>query len=131
MWQDASLSHFLERLASFSRLILIDKRGTGLSDPVSLDRLPTLEQRIDDVRVVMDAVGSERAALLGISEGGPMNILFAASHPQRTTALVLLGTFARIVNGDGYTLGVDPVAAEKALDPIARAWGQGNLARQV
>ena len=79
MWEEPSHARLLERLASFSRLILFDKRGTGLSDPVPLDRLPTLEQRMDDVRAVMDAVGSDRAALYGYSEGGPMCALFAAT----------------------------------------------------
>src|SRR5918995_153525 len=88
MWDEPSYSRFLSRLATFSRLIVFDKRGTGLSDPVPLERLPTLEERIDDVRAVMDAVGSERAALLGHSEGGSMSILFSASYPDRATALI-------------------------------------------
>ena len=92
-WQDPAYSSFLRRLASFARLILLDRRGTGLSDRVA--DLPTLEQRMDDVRAVMDAAGSERAALCGISEGGPMCMLFAATYPARTSALVLYGTFAR------------------------------------
>lgn len=130
-WEVPPLARFLRRLASFARLIFIDKRGTGLSDPLPQHRPPTLEERMDDVRVVMDAVGSERAALLGVSEGGPMNILFAASHPDRTTALVLFGTFARIVNGDGYTLGIDAKIAENNVDSIAHRWGEGYLARFV
>lgn len=84
---------FDRRLASFARLITFDKRGTGLSDRVG--DIPTLEQRMDDVREVMDAVGCERAALVGISEGGPMSMLFAATYPERTVALVLYGTFAQ------------------------------------
>ena len=83
MWTYPPFAHFLRRLAAFSRLILFDKRGTGLSDPVPLDRLPTLEQRMDDVRAVLDAVGSERAALFGHSEGGNMSMLFAATYPER------------------------------------------------
>src|ERR671922_1891101 len=86
-WEEPSHAHVLDRLASFSRLILFDKRGTGLSDPVALDRLPTLEQRMDDLRAVMDAAGSERAALFGSSEGGLMSVLFAATYPERTRAL--------------------------------------------
>src|SRR5512133_774891 len=86
-WESPPFARFFERIMSFSRLILFDKRGTGLSDPVT--EVPTLEQRVDDVRAVMDAAGSERAALLGISEGGPMSVLFAAAHPERTRALVL------------------------------------------
>ena len=130
-WEVPPLARFLRRLAGFSRLIFIDKRGTGMSDPLPQHRPPTLEERMDDVRAVMDAVGSERAALLGVSEGGPMNILFAASHPERTTALVLFGTFARIVNGDDYTIGIDPAVAERNLEPIARTWGDGYLAQVV
>jgi pimeloyl-ACP methyl ester carboxylesterase len=80
-WDDPSYARFLQRLSSFARLILFDKRGTGLSDRVSEAEMPTLEQRMDDVRAVMDAAGSQRAALFGVSEGGPMSILFAATYP--------------------------------------------------
>src|SRR5215470_18605059 len=92
-WENPALARFLDRLASFSRLIVFDKRGTGLSDRVAESALPTLEQRMDDVRAVMDAVGCSRAALLGISEGGPMSALFAATYPGRTAALILYGTY--------------------------------------
>ena len=94
MWDAPGFTGFLERLASFSRLILFDKRGVGLSDRVPEDRLPDLETRMDDVRAVMDAVGSERAVVFGVSEGGPMSMLFAATYPERTIALVLYGTVA-------------------------------------
>jgi pimeloyl-ACP methyl ester carboxylesterase len=130
-WELPPLARFLRRLSTFSRLILVDKRGTGMSDPLPQHRPPTLEERIDDVRVVMDAVGSERATLLGISEGGPMNILFAATHPERTAALVLYGTFARIVNADDYTIGIDASVAEQNLGRIAEDWGEGYLAKFV
>jgi len=93
-WQEPSYARFLSRIASFSRLITFDKRGTGLSDRVPEDRLPTLEQRMDDMRAVMDAVGSERAALFGVSEGGPMCILFAATYPERTTSVMIYGSYA-------------------------------------
>ncbi|MGH9650579.1 MAG: alpha/beta fold hydrolase, partial [Terriglobales bacterium] len=83
-WENLAVTRFFRRLSSFGRLILFDKRGTGLSDRVGA--VPTLEERMDDVRAVMDAVGSERAALLGISEGGPMCALFAATYPGRTSA---------------------------------------------
>ena len=99
-WEDPSYSRFLQRLASFSRLILFDKRGTGLSDRIT--GIPTLEQRMDDIRAVMDAVGSKRAALFGISEGGSMGVLFAATYPERTTALVLYGSVARILWAPDY-----------------------------
>ncbi len=94
-WEDPGLARYLRRLASFARTITFDKRGTGLSDRVPDMALPTLEQRMDDVRAVMDAAGSDRAALMGESEGGAMSALFAATYPQRTSALVLYGSFAR------------------------------------
>ena len=93
-WEDPSYARFLQHLASFSRLILLDKRGTGLSDRVT--GIPTLEERMDDVRAVLDAVGSRHAALCGISEGGPMSALFAATYPERISALILYGSIARV-----------------------------------
>ncbi|MBV8963859.1 MAG: alpha/beta hydrolase, partial [Hyphomicrobiales bacterium] len=92
-WEEPALARFLMRLASFSRLILFDKRGTGLSDRVA--DMPSLEVRIDDVRAVMDAAGSGQAALFGTSEGGPMCMLFSATHPDRTSALVMAGSYPR------------------------------------
>src|SRR4030042_3938644 len=92
-WESPPHAHFLQRLASFARLVLFDKRGTGLSDRIT--SVPTLEERMDDVRAVMDAVGSQRAALFGVSEGGSMSVLFAATYPQRASALVLYGTIAK------------------------------------
>jgi pimeloyl-ACP methyl ester carboxylesterase len=94
-WEEPSLARYYRRLASFSRLILFDKRGTGLSDRVAA--YPTLDERMDDVRAVLDAVGSERAAVFGHSEGGSLAVLFAASHPERTLALVTVGIFAKRV----------------------------------
>lgn len=105
-WEHPKLAGFYRRLASMGRLILFDKRGTGLSDRVSPDRLPDLETRMDDVRAVMDAAGSERAVVLGISEGGAMSSLFAATHPQRAQALVLMGTFARMMRAPDYPTGL-------------------------
>ena len=92
-WEEPTLARFLTRLASFSRLILFDKRGTGLSDRVT--DMPSLEVRMDDVRAVMDAVASERAALFGVSEGGPMCALFSATYPSRVSALIMQGGFPR------------------------------------
>jgi pimeloyl-ACP methyl ester carboxylesterase len=123
MWEELGLAAFLERLASFSRLILFDKRGTGLSDPVPLDALPGLEQRMDDVRAVMDAVGSEQAALLGHSEGGNMCTLFAATYPERTRALVLVGCYAKRIRSEDYPWAP---SYEERMDEIAeteRTWG--------
>ncbi len=93
LWEEPTMERFLRRLASFSRLILFDKRGTGLSDRVT--DTPTLEERMDDVRAVMDAVGSKQAALLRYSEGGSMCALFAATYPKRTTGLIMIGSYAR------------------------------------
>ena len=117
------MARFLERLSSFSRLILFDKRGNGLSDPVT--EVPTLEERIDDVRAVMDAAGSERAALFGISEGGPMSVLFAATHPERVTALVLHGAMGRTTEAPDYPW-ASPAEAlrESAAEFIAPNWGR-------
>jgi class 3 adenylate cyclase len=115
-WDEPTLAHFLTRLGSFSRLILFDKRGTGLSD--RLGGLPTLEERMDDVRAVMDAVGSERAALFGISEGGAMSLLFAATYPERTRALILYGTYAHF-----HTWVLPPDGFERFLEKIEQSWG--------
>ena len=117
-WENPKLAGFYRRLASLGRLILFDKRGTGLSDRVSPERLPDLETRMDDVRAVMDAVGSERAVVLGISEGGAMSALFAATHPQRTLALVLMGTFARMMWAPDYPIGLSDDDYRKRLDAI-------------
>jgi pimeloyl-ACP methyl ester carboxylesterase len=120
-WEEPSLARFYERLAAFSRLILFDKRGTGLSDRVA--QFPTMEERMDDVRAVMDAVGSERAALMGISEGGSMCFLFAATYPQRTTALVGVSTFAKRIWSPDYPWAPTPAQRQKFLDSIASNWG--------
>jgi pimeloyl-ACP methyl ester carboxylesterase/plasmid stabilization system protein ParE len=122
-WESPPFARFFERISSFSRLIIFDKRGTGLSDPVT--EAPTLEQRIDDVRAVMDAAGSERAALFGISEGGPMSVLFAATHPDRVTALVLHGAMGRTTEAPEYPW-ASPAEAlrESAAEFIVPYWGQ-------
>jgi DNA-binding SARP family transcriptional activator/pimeloyl-ACP methyl ester carboxylesterase len=104
-WEYPKLAAFYRRLASMGRLILFDKRGTGLSDRVSPERLPDLETRMDDVRAVLDAVGSRRAVVLGFSEGGSMSTLFAATHPDRTHALVLVGTFPRMMRAPNFPIG--------------------------
>lgn len=123
MWEEPTHEAFLRRLATFSRLILFDKRGTGLSDRVSIDRLPSLEDRMDDVRAVMDAVGSERAALLGVSEAGVMCALFAATYPERTTALVLYGTYPRRLWAPDYPWGPTESQRDVYIADAERAWG--------
>ncbi|QQS45663.1 MAG: alpha/beta fold hydrolase [Acidobacteriota bacterium] len=122
-WSEPSFARFLRRLSTFARVILFDKRGTGLSDSVPLDQLPTLEQRMDDVRAVMDAVGSERAVLCGVSEGGPMCSLFAATYPEKTIALIMIGSYARRLKGDGYPWGPTEEEREQFFDEIRTHWG--------
>ena len=122
-WDEPSYARFLTRLASFARLILFDKRGTGLSDRVSDQELPTLEQRMDDVRAVLDAVGSDRAALFGVSEGGPMCALFAATYPERTAALVMYGSYARRQQAPDYPWGQSAEQLTAFLTEIEHGWG--------
>jgi pimeloyl-ACP methyl ester carboxylesterase len=121
MWDEPTHEAFLRRLASFSRLILFDKRGTGLSDRVNVDRLPTLDDRMDDVRAVMDAAGSESAAVLGTSEGGVMSALFAATYPQRTTALVLYGAYAKRIRTPDYPWAPTAEERERDIEEVERA----------
>jgi len=120
-WEEPSFARLLTRLASFSRLILFDKRGTGLSDRVS--DMPSLEVRMDDVRAVMDAVGAPRAALFGYSEGAAMCALFAATYPDRAMALIMGGGFARRTSAPDYPWG--PTAAQHLAftEQVERDWG--------
>ncbi len=132
-WEEPTMARFLERLASFSRLILFDKRGTGLSDRVS--DIPSLEQRMDDVRAVMDAVGSREAALFGYSEGGPMCTLFAATYPDRATALVMGGSYPNLKWSLESPWGSKPKPAEfvqiNALASFVHRGEARRLARDV
>jgi pimeloyl-ACP methyl ester carboxylesterase len=129
MWSEPNLARFLTRLSSFSRLMVFDKRGVGLSDRVPEERLPSLEVRMDDARAVMDAVGSERAVVLGFSEGGPMATLFAATYPDRTIALVLFGTSASSRGGEGYPFPVwSDADFELMIEEMERGWGTRELA---
>jgi class 3 adenylate cyclase len=122
-WEEPLLARFRRRLASFSRLILFDKRGTGMSDRVPEANLPTLEQRMDDVRAVMDATGSERAALFGQSEGASMAILFAATYPERTTALMTFGGFASRMRHPDYPWAPTSEQRQAFYDLIEHDWG--------
>jgi pimeloyl-ACP methyl ester carboxylesterase/class 3 adenylate cyclase len=123
MWEDPGLAHCLERLASFARLIVFDKRGTGLSDPVPLEDLPTLEVRMEDLRAVMDAVGSERAVLMGHSEGGNMSTVFAASHPKRVDGLILIGSYARRRPSEDYPWAPTPERRAEEIADVEANWG--------
>ena len=122
-WEEPSFARFLSRLASFSRLILFDKRGTGLSDPVPINKLPTLEERMDDVRAVMNAVGSKRAVLVGVSEGGPLCSMFAATYPEKTSALVMIGTYAKRIRDLDYPWAPTRAGREKFCEEIREHWG--------
>src|SRR4029450_903357 len=121
LWEEPAVARFLGRLASFSRLILFDKRGTGLSD--RLGALPTLDPRMDAGRAVMDAVSSERAALCGYSEGGVMCALFAATYPARTSGLITIGSFACQGCREGYPWGRTAEQQQQFLAMIQKDWG--------
>ena len=122
-WEYPPLARFLNRLASFSRLIVFDKQGVGLSDPLSFDEVPTLERSMDDIQVVMDAVGSDQAALFATAGAGPMTMLFAATYPERVSSLVLANTFARLAQGPDYPCGVGPDQQERYLRLVEDTWG--------
>ena len=123
-WEEPSVASFLRGLASFARLITFDKRGTGLSDRVPDEALPTLEMRMDDLRAVLDAVGSERPVLFGVSEGGNMSMLFAATYPERTRALLTFGSFAKRIWSPDYPWAPRPEAREKEYENAERHWGE-------
>ena len=124
IWDHEPAARWLESLASFARVITFDRRGTGLSDPVG--EAPTLEERMDDVRAVMDAAGCERPALLGVSEGAAMSILFAATYPDRTQALVLIGGMARSTEAPDYPWAAPAEALrESGYELLRPHWGQG------
>jgi class 3 adenylate cyclase len=131
LWEDPDYRRFCERLGTFSRLLLFDKRGMGLSDRV---RVGTLEERMDDVRAVMDAAGSDSAALMGVSEGGPLSMLFAAAQPERTRALVLCGAEVKEERTDDWPWGESTRAEfEQALDldRVVARWGKGLAAEHI
>ena len=123
IWEEPAIARFLDRLASFTRLILYDKRGTGMSDRVH--PLPTLEQRMDDVRAVMDAAESQRAAVMGISEGGVMSTLFAATYPERTLGLIINGSYPSHLLRPGYPWGTSPEKLERRIAFVRDVWGTG------
>ncbi|HXG76325.1 MAG TPA: adenylate/guanylate cyclase domain-containing protein [Gaiellaceae bacterium] len=130
-WDEPSFAAFLERVTSFGRLVSFDQRGTGLSDPVALSDLPSLEQWMDDVRAVMDEIGSEQAVLLGLGGGGCMAILFAATYPQRTAGLILVNSFARLSRAPDYPWGRSPDLEQDTRELMRNAWGRGVLLDQV
>lgn len=128
-WYQPRLVQFFERLASLARVIWFDKRGTGASDPV--EGVPTLEARMDDVRAVMETARSDRAVLMGFSEGGPMSILFAATYPEKTLGLVLYGTAAKTVRSPDYPWGATLEEAFQSITRIERHWGESEFCDQT
>jgi len=123
-WEEPGNAHFLRRLGSFARVVSFDKRGTGLSDRVREDELPGLDERMDDLRAVMDDAGTERAVLMGISEGGSLAVLFAATYPERTTGLLLCGSFARFTRTPDYPWVASSEDHEAAMANYAARWGE-------
>jgi class 3 adenylate cyclase len=126
MWDMPFLVELVERLSSFSRFITFDPRGAGLSDPVPLHALPTLEERMDDFRAVLDAAGSERAAIVGQGHGGPTCILFAGTYPDRVSSLVLYDTYARWMRDDDYPAGMPADVTARFRKSVRELWGTGG-----
>ena len=130
-WEAPASARFFERLASFSRLILFDRRGTGASDPIPVDAPPTWEEWADDLRVVLDATGSEKAAIFAMLDGGPMALIFAATHPDRTTALILANTAVKTLASEDFPIGVSPEAWEQWIDVFEKGWGTEEFAAMI
>jgi class 3 adenylate cyclase len=126
-WDFPGFAYFLRRLSSFSRLISFDKSGIGLSDPIPSRTPPPLEDWMDDVRAVLDAVGSERTAIMGANDGNLMAALFAATHPERTSALVLANATARLAAAPDYEIGVSPEVQERLISLVEQTWGRGDI----
>jgi pimeloyl-ACP methyl ester carboxylesterase/DNA-binding CsgD family transcriptional regulator len=123
-WEAPAYARFLTRLAAFSRLMVFDKRGTGMSDPVSSP--PTMAERMDDIRAVMEAAGSRQAAIFGVSEGGTLGLLFALTHPEMTRALILYGSWARRLQAPDYAWGLAEDEVEGFVETMASAWATGE-----
>jgi class 3 adenylate cyclase/pimeloyl-ACP methyl ester carboxylesterase len=130
-WESPAYARWLQRLGTLGRVIMWDKRGTGLSERLSPDSLPTLEERMDDMRAVLDAVGSERAVAIGLSEGAPLTAVFAASHPERVTSLILIGGFARMTRDADYEWGAPQDVASEFNRRVAETWGDNAWLLQL
>ena len=126
MWAEPSVARFLRRLASFSRLIVYDSRGVGLSDPVPGSAVPTMDEQVDDIRTVLDEAGSQRAVVAGHLAGCAPALVFAAAHPERAASLVLLGGYARLLRGEDYPDGVEQASVDQITGLILDQWGAGN-----
>lgn len=123
MWEEPSLARYLDRLASFSRVICVDKRGSGVSDPVPLSALPTIEDWMDDIRVVLDATGIDPVVVIGDAEGGPLGIALAASLPERVRGLILVNSFARWKRAFDYPIGMPAETIDRLVDRYEQHWG--------
>ncbi len=130
-WEVPRNIEFLTRLATFSRLIFFDRRGTGASDGVSFKAMPTWEEWTEDIAAVLDAASSNRTAILATLEAGPIAILYAAMHPETVSALILLNTSARYLEADDYSIGVPSEAVDALVELIASVWGTRDLARLI
>ncbi len=128
MWEEPTLARFLTRLSSMGRVICFDMRGVGVSDPVPLGALPTIEEWMNDIRTVVDAVGTGRVVLYGYGTGGKMAILFAATYPERSSALILQDVTARFLRAPDYPFGLPPELVSRNMEHIATRWGTGELA---
>jgi class 3 adenylate cyclase/pimeloyl-ACP methyl ester carboxylesterase len=124
-WMEPSLARFIRRLASFSRLILYDNRGVGLSDPVPGSAAPTMDEQVDDIRAILDETGCQRAVLMGNMAGCAPALVFAATHPGRVESLILLSGYARLRAGAGYPQGLDQAYIDQVFDAILATWGTG------
>jgi len=129
MWEEPAIARFFTRLGSIGRLISFDKRGSGISDPVPLGALPTLEQWMDDIRTVLDAASAERAVVFAHGDGAPMAMLFAASYPERTAALIVADGTARKLRAADYPHGIPLDVAPRHLETMIAEWGTGNAVR--
>ena len=123
MWEEPTVAAYLDRLGSFSQVVCFDKRGSGVSDPVPLGRLPTIEEWMDDGRVALDAAGVGQTAVIGETEGGPIAALFAATYPERVTSLVLVNTFARWKRAADYPVGMPEETVDRLVDRYEQNWG--------
>ena len=126
-WEDPVWAAFLERLASFSRVIVFDRRGTGASDALPDAVMPTWEEWADDVRAVLDAARSERAVVLAEGDGGPTGLLFTAMQPERVSGLILANTTARRLRADGYPMGIAPEAVDEWVEMFRATWGTADV----
>lgn len=128
-WQVPGFDVFADRLASFGRCVIFDRRGTGMSDGIPRNAIPTWEDLAEDAAAVLDAAGSAHAAILASAETGPMALLFAAMHPQRVTALILVSTYARYLVADDYPIGVAPEAVDAIVGMVRAGFGTSELVR--